>query len=46
MLLGLMCNSQGGKTLHKGPKVAELLPKGASHGPVAVISVLSVNLTT
>lgn len=42
MLLGLMCNSKGEKTLHKGPKVAEL-PKGASHRPVAVISVLSVN---
>lgn len=46
MLLGLMCNSEGEKTLHKGPKVPELLPKGASHGPVAVILVLSVNSTT
>lgn len=43
MLLGLMCNSEGGKTLHKGPKVPELLSKGASHGPAAVISVLAVN---
>ena len=30
MLLGFVCNSKGEKAARKGPKVAELLPKGAS----------------
>lgn len=48
MLLDFWCAIVNVKRVHKGPKLTELLPKGASQPrtPVSVNLVLSVRITS